>query len=92
MKHLLTCDVELELEAAVEYYDACLEDLGDQFLDEFHAALQRITAFPQAWTPLSPTTRRCVLNRFPFSLVYSIEEDHVLVLGLMHMRRMPKKW
>jgi hypothetical protein len=92
LNHRLTPEVARELEDAIGYYDSCIEGLGDEFLDEFHTALRRIVAFPEAWTSLSTSTRRCLLNRFPFSLVYSIEDDCILVLALMHMQRMPKKW
>lgn len=92
MRHVLTSEVERELEEAVAYYDGCANGLGDQFLEEFEAGIRRIAAFPEAWTSISPTLRKCIVHRFPYSIIYSIETDRVLVVALMHMRRMPRNW
>ena len=92
MKYTLAGEVEREIEEAVAFYDARLEGLGDGFLDEFDAAIERVVSFPEAWTPISPTLRRHILNRFPFSIVYSVEQDQILILALMHMQQKPRHW
>lgn len=54
---------EAELSEAVDYYNGFRPDLGWEFAGEVHAAIQNIMAYPQAWTPLSTHTRRCLVRR-----------------------------
>jgi hypothetical protein len=49
---------------------------------------------PLAWTEIDPGVRRAVLRRFPYSLIYAVEPDEVLILAVSHHRRprTPKSW
>jgi len=47
---------------------------------------------PKAWSPLDDKFRRCRTARFPFGLIYTIEEDHILVVSVMHLHRHPDSW
>jgi hypothetical protein len=58
---------------AIDYYDDRRSGLGFEFAEEVEHALQRINHYPEAWSPLSLRVRRCVVNRFPYSVIYEIE-------------------
>jgi len=45
-----------ELDEAVSYYNGQVAGLGDAFLLEAIAAIERIRQFPDAWHPLSART------------------------------------
>jgi hypothetical protein len=70
MNYRLTSLVHGEIERALTYYEAAERGLGTKFLDEVEATIRRIIAMPEAWKPLSRRTRRCLLHRFPFGIVY----------------------
>ncbi len=70
MKYRFHPEAEAELNDAVDYYDACQEGLGLEFAREVYTAIENICDFPLAWTPLSQNTRRCLLKRFPYGVVY----------------------
>ena len=42
-------DAELELNASVDYYEACKDGLGLEFAYEVHKTIQRILEFPTTW-------------------------------------------
>ncbi len=92
MNFRLTLEAVRELEAAAAYYDSCSAELADDFLAEFELTVGRVVAFPHAWTQLSTATRRCLFNRFPYCIVYSVEYDQIQILAVMHLQRKPKKW
>ena len=48
----------LELDEAVEYYDSESPGLGEEFLSEVLAALERMGRFPESWQTCSRRTRR----------------------------------
>lgn len=81
-----------ELDEAVEYYNAEVPELGQAFLLETLAALERIRQFPNGWHPLSPNTRRCRLRRFPYGVIYAATADEIIVLALAHLHREPGFW
>jgi plasmid stabilization system protein ParE len=83
---------ELELDQAVHWYNAQAPGLGDAFLIEVLSAADRIAQLPQAWHPLGEGLRRCRLSRFPYGLIYAIENGDVLVLAVAHLHRRPDYW
>jgi ParE toxin of type II toxin-antitoxin system, parDE len=50
-------------------------------LIEVLSAADRITRFPEAWQLLDEDIRRCRLNRFPYGLIYTIDNGDILVLA-----------
>ena len=81
-----------ELDEAVSYYNGQVAGLGDAFLLEAIAAIERIRQFPDAWHPLGKNVRRCRLRRFPYGLIYHVDESGVLVVAVAHTHRRPEYW
>ena len=88
MNILLLEAAQHELDEAIEWCANQAPGLGDALLVETLKAFKLITQFPQAWHPLSAQTRRCRLNRFP----YSVEANEVLVIAIAHQHRKPNYW
>jgi len=85
-------EAEKEFENALEYYEACERGRGEEFYLEVHAAIDRILSFPQTWPVLAGEVRRCLVHRFPYGVLYSVEPDGVFILAVMHLRRDPDYW
>jgi mRNA-degrading endonuclease RelE of RelBE toxin-antitoxin system len=66
--------------------------LGNAFLIEVLSAADRIARFPEAWHALSEGVRRCRLSRFPYGLIYTIDNGDILVLAVAHLHRRPGYW
>jgi plasmid stabilization system protein ParE len=92
MKLRFVSTAELELKEAMEFYEFAQPGLSAEFLAEVQAATRLIKSFPQAWTRLSPRTRRCRTHRFPYGLFYQIRPDEILIVSVMDLRRDPKRW
>lgn len=85
-------DAETEFLAAIAYYDEVNVGLGDELLSELTDALALLGEKPLLGAPYELDTRRLVLNRFPYSIVYVFETDEVVVLAIAHHRRHPGYW
>ena len=72
MTHRYHPDARKELDDATDYYDRIDLELGDAFLEEIDDSISRILRFPRAWTKLRDEVRRCLIHRFPYSLVYEV--------------------
>jgi hypothetical protein len=92
MRYSFHPEAQRELVSAIEYYETCRSGLGLDFAEETYSAIQRILRFPRAWTSLSLRTRRCLINRFPFGVIYSIEGDEIIILAVMQLNRRPGYW
>ena len=88
---LLRC-AEAELAEAVVYYNEQGPGLGFEFAAEVRAAILRVAAFPAAWPVFSARSRRCLLDRFPYGVLYHVQEGSNLVVAVMHLRRDPRRW
>jgi plasmid stabilization system protein ParE len=83
---------EIELDQAVRWYEAQAPGLGNAFLIEVLSAADRIARFPEAWHPLGEGVRRCRLSRFPYALIYAIDNRDILVLAVAHLHHRPDYW
>lgn len=81
-----------ELLAAVEYYNSASAGLGEEFISDIENAVSRIRSFPRHGSPGAGGTRRVVLGRFPFDVVYLEDQEEVVVIAIAHQRRSPFYW
>lgn len=83
---------EKEFDRTVEYYEDCRRGLGIEFAQEVYATIDRIIQYPEAWMPMSKNTRRCLVNRFPFGVIYQIKSKSVCIIAVADLRRHPDYW
>ena len=83
---------KLELEDAAYFYDLEFEGLGRRFNKEVEKAAKRISEYPKAWSSERGDIRKCLLHRFPYKLLYSIEKDHIFIIAVAHQHRKPDYW
>ena len=81
-----------EFDEAVEWYTQQASHLGAQFLDEVNTALKRITTYPSSCMEIEGGIRRCVINRFPYGLIYGVDEDIIVIIAVAHLHRKPRYW
>ena len=81
-----------ELSEAADFYDAEHPGLGGAFLGAAERAFEQIQAFPES-PPISPVPVRIkVLSAFPFSVIYWVTDEVIIVLAVAHHRRRPEYW
>jgi len=79
------------IEAAV-YYESQVIGLGEKFIETIERALFEIEKKPTLWPKEKYNIRRRVLSRFPFSILYVIDEDELVIVAIAHQRRRPHYW
>ncbi len=94
MNYYFHPEAEQELLQAISYYEKCRPGLGIEFAEEVYQAIKRIIFFPDSYAHFSPNTRRCILNRFPYGLLYSIQkkDETVVILAVMNLHQKPERW
>jgi toxin ParE1/3/4 len=81
-----------EWKSAAAWYLERNETAAVNFVAEVDQAVDLIAASPQRWPKGLRGTRKFVLQRFPFAIVYREKEDVVQVLAVAHGHRRPGYW
>ena len=85
-------EAELELIEAAERYELQVPGLGERFGTEVRHATDLLLEHPGLGHPLDPDLRGLVLNRFPFTLIYSTSPEVLSIVVVAHQSRRPGYW
>ena len=83
---------EEEMADASVFYETATSGLGTGFLDEIQRIVNILRDHPELGLPVGRRLRRALLHRFPFSLIYSVEIDAILIVAVARQRRRPGYW
>lgn len=81
-----------EIRAAVERYQAESPRAADAFYRKVQDALAAIAENPRQFHLLRGRLRRVILPRSPYGVYFKIYLHHISVVGVVHLRRDPKRW
>ena len=80
---------------AIEAYDWYAErspTAAHALLEELVNAGFAIQRTPEFWARYSFGTRRYLMKRFPFVVIYRVAADRIEILAVAHGRRRPEYW
>jgi plasmid stabilization system protein ParE len=80
-----------ELTEAVRWYEQQRAGLGAELLDAVASATDLIRTRPALGSPRG-RTRSLLISRFPFRLVYRVQEHHIHIVAIAHTSRRPDYW
>jgi plasmid stabilization system protein ParE len=83
---------DAELVEAAKFYERKARGLGADFLHEVEHAIRRLAEYPEAGASLPDGFRRRLLRRFPYGVLYKVEENEIVIAAVMHLRRRPGYW
>jgi toxin ParE1/3/4 len=85
-------EAKAEFLEAVRFYEKNQPGLGKRFRLVVESAIQKISECPLLFRIIHSPFRRYLLPKFPYSIVFSIEPDHIRILALAHNKRKPGYW
>ncbi len=74
------------------WYEEKRDGLGDEFLAEVGAAIELAIEHPMAYPVVRRQTRRVLVRRFPYGLLYRLTKDIVVFVACFHTSRSPEAW
>ncbi len=81
-----------EVREAVDYYATISPDLGVGFKRELRQLMRLVATMPLAWPSSGKNTRKCLMTRFPYLVIYAVMPHEILVLAVGHQHRRPGYW
>lgn len=81
-----------EAEAQRLWYDERSHAAAEGFADELEIAFNAIVEAPDRWPLYIEGTRRYLLRRYPFVVVYRRVDKVIQIIAVAHGRRKPGYW
>jgi plasmid stabilization system protein ParE len=81
-----------EIGEAFDWYEEQSAGLGSEFELAFELQLKRLEQVPLLYSEIFPGVRRTLLPRFPYGVFYSVKNDLVHFLAVIHNARNPQRW
>jgi plasmid stabilization system protein ParE len=84
----------VEFSEAVRWYEARRSGLGGEFFDAVAAIISLIETNPEIGATISTggQTRRALVSRFPYQVVYRLRPTETVIVAVAHLKRRPGYW
>jgi toxin ParE1/3/4 len=100
MKYVFHPDALAEYAEAVKYYANQNREIAQAFINSFaqrrlcriEDAVYRIRESATRYPEIDEDVRRCMARKFPYAVLYSIEQDYLLIIAVMYCSREPNYW
>lgn len=92
MRAVFRPEARLEVIEAQAWYEMRAVGLGAEFARSVDAAVARALRTPLAYATIDDVFRHALLRRFPYSIIYHIDEQELVVVSCFHHRRRPESW
>jgi toxin ParE1/3/4 len=89
---VFTAAARADVEAAHDWYEKHSPDAASRFRDAIQFVVARIEAKPRQFPAAGHRTRRALLPRFPYIVLFRETEVAVVVVAVFHTRRDPQEW
>jgi toxin ParE1/3/4 len=66
--------------------------LGEDFLEQLQAVLDRIAETPELFGVVHEKIRAATLRRFPYVVYFRLEAVRIYVIAVQHGRRHSRRW
>ncbi len=83
---------EAEVNEAADFYDLADPGLGNVYLDDVQRAIKDISQYPEMAPIVGGSLRKKSLQKFPFSLIYSVRPTEIRLLAVAHQKKRPFYW
>ena len=90
-------EAEVELNLAADWYEDRLPLLGSRFVNDVIGLLNHLVFAPRAHPRLPGLAGkrgapRALLEHFPYALIYTADEDELVLIALIHTSRRRSSW
>lgn len=77
------------MKEAFSWYEDKRQGLGYDFLLQVDAGLRFIERNPEICPPEYKGTRKYLVKRFPYKIIYWVEKEKIIILAVIHGKKSP---
>ena len=83
---------EAELLEACAWYDEQQPGRGDLFAAAVERTIDQIAETPQAYPRIDGETRRAIVRRYAYHVIFRMHPQEITILAIVHTSRHPDRW
>ena len=84
-------EAQKDISEAYNWYESKLANLGEGFLAELEVYVKTLEREPQIFQIRNANRRYCPLKRFPYLIVYEIEQKEIVVYAVFNTYQHPSR-
>jgi plasmid stabilization system protein ParE len=84
---ILSPDAQADIRSAVRWYQHKETNLSFRFKAELRTSLRRIARYPFEFPRVNDLVRRALMKRFPYLIYFTLNQDRVFVVAILHQHR-----
>jgi toxin ParE1/3/4 len=92
MRYVFHPEALNEYAGAVQYYTEQRIEVAQAFINAIEDTVYQIRETPTRYAAIDEDVRQCMARKFPYGVLYTIEQDYILILAVMHCSREPGYW
>jgi hypothetical protein len=81
-----------ELEYAIDFYNEISPSLADKFKKSISDKINQIKLFPFSCQKFFNQYRKCILLKFPYAIIYTIENNNIYIIAIANTNKKPFYW
>lgn len=85
-------DARIDAIEAYDWYAGRSQKAADAFQEQLQDAGRAIQHSPERWADYLFGTRRYLMRRYPFVIVYRVAVDRIEIMAVAHGRQKPGYW
>jgi plasmid stabilization system protein ParE len=82
----------LDIQDAFLWYETQRQGLDSEFVRSVDSCLSKIGRHPLSCPIIYKQSRRALIQRFPYGLIYVYDQNIISVVACFHGKRNPKQW
>jgi toxin ParE1/3/4 len=86
---VLQSEAIVDIQAAFDWYEQQRPGLGYELIEEIEDALERLSKHPQHYSAPDKKYRKLRIKRFPYLVVFEIEDLNVIVIAVRRVSQEP---
>ena len=81
-----------DIKIAYDWYESQRRGLGEDFLLILEDSCAKISREPHGYQLIYKNIRRKLVNRFPYGIFFTLQDDGIIVVAIIHTKRNPTEW
>jgi len=83
-------EATIEMQKAFEWYEDKQPGKGYEMIEEIEESYERLSKHPYNYSATNKKYRKIGIKRFPYLIVFEIEEAKVIIVAYRHIRQEPR--
>ncbi len=92
MRYVFHPEALNEYTEAVQYYTEQRIEVAQAFINAIEDTVYRIRESPTRYPVIDEDIQRCMVRKFPYGVLYTLEPNYILIVAVMHCSREPGYW